>query len=245
MSGQPRFHVPEAAPGARVSLPEHSAHHAREVLRLRSGAPVRIFDGAGLEFEAILDVVTRSGVSAKLAGLVAARPESPLRLTLALSPLKGDRMELVIQKATELGVAAIRPVVTARTDAVARPALKGSRQDRWDKVASGAAEQCGRAVVPDVAPACTLAQFLAEPADGALRLLFDETPGQAALSGLPRPSAGVLALVGPAGGWEAHEIERLTAAGFRRVSFGPRVLRAETAAIALVTALQMLWGDLA
>jgi 16S rRNA (uracil1498-N3)-methyltransferase len=183
-------------------------------------------------------------VSARLTGRVAARPESPLRLVLALSPLKGDRMELVIQKATELGVAAIRPVVTARTDAVARPALKGTRQERWDKVASGAAEQCGRAVVPDVAPACTLAQFLAEPADGALRLLFDEAPGQPALSTLSRPAAAVLALVGPAGGWEPHEVERLQAAEFRRVSLGPRVLRAETAAIALVAALQLLWGDL-
>jgi len=244
MSGQPRFHVPQAAPGARVSLPEHSAHHAREVLRLRSGTAVRVFDGAGQEFDATLDVVTRAEVTARLAGLVAARPESPLRLVLALSPLKGDRMELVIQKATELGVAAIRPVVTARTDAAARPALKGSRQERWDKVASGAAEQCGRAVVPDVAPASTLAQFLAEPPDGALRLLFDETPGQPALSTLERPVASVVALVGPAGGWEPHEIERLQSAGFRRVSLGPRILRAETAAIALVAALQMMWGDL-
>ena len=245
MSGQPRFHVPAAAPGARVSLPEHSAHHAREVLRLRSGAPVRVFDGAGQEFAATLDVVTRADVSARLGGLVAARPESPLRLVLALSPLKGDRMELVIQKATELGVTAIRPVVTARTDAAARPALKGSRQDRWEKVASGAAEQCGRAVVPEVAPACTFSQLLAEAADAALRLIFDETPGQPALSTVARPDGPVLALVGPAGGWESHEIDRLQAAGFRRVSLGPRILRAETAAIALVAALQLLWGDLA
>lgn len=244
MSGHPRFHVPEAAPGARVTLPEHSAHHAREVLRLRSGNPVRVFDGAGQEFEATLDVVRRGEVSVRLGGLVAARPESPLQLVLALSPLKGDRMELVIQKATELGVSAIRPVITARTDAAARPALKGSRQDRWDKVACGAAEQCGRAVVPDVALACTLAQFLSEPQEGALRLLFDETPGQPALSTLERPTGPVLALVGPAGGWEPHEVERLQAAGFRRVSLGPRILRAETAAIALVAALQLLWGDL-
>jgi 16S rRNA (uracil1498-N3)-methyltransferase len=244
VSGPPRFHVPEAAPGARVSLPDHSAHHAREVLRLRPGAPVRLFDGAGREFEATLEGVTRARVSAHVAGLVPARPESPLRLWLALSPLKGDRMELVIQKATELGVSAILPVVTARTDAVARPALKGSRQERWDKVASGAAEQCGRAVVPDVAAAGTLAELLARPADSALRLLFDETPGQPRLSTLARPDAGVLALVGPAGGWEPHEIERLAAAQFRRVSLGPRVLRAETAAIALVAALQLLWGDL-
>src|SRR2546425_10236260 len=144
----PRFHVPEPGPAGRVSLPEPAAHHAREVLRLRAGAAVRIFDGAGAEFEAELDSVTRRGVEARIGHSVAARPESPLRLVLALSPLKGDRMELVIQKATELGVAELWPVVTVRTDAAARPALEGSRQERWEEGASGAAEQCGRAVVP-------------------------------------------------------------------------------------------------
>src|SRR5262245_42130460 len=99
----PRFHVPEAAPGARVSLPEWSAHHAREVLRLRSGGAVRIFDGAGREYEATLDSVTRRGVDARLGPEIAPRAESPLHLVLALSPLKGDRMELAIRMATELG----------------------------------------------------------------------------------------------------------------------------------------------
>jgi 16S rRNA (uracil1498-N3)-methyltransferase len=168
-----------------------------------------------------------------------------LRVTLALSPLKGDRMELVIQKATELGVAVVRPVITARTDAAARPALKGSRQERWDKVASGAAEQCGRAVVPEVADTCTLAQLLAEPAADARRLLFLETEGHPTLRSLEPPDGAVLALVGPAGGWEPHELSRLFSAGFHPVSLGPRILRAETAAIAAVAALQVLWGDLA
>jgi 16S rRNA (uracil1498-N3)-methyltransferase len=239
----PRFHIPGAGPGARVTLPEHSAHHAREVLRLRAGAAVRVFDGEGNEFEAQLDSVTRQGVTAHLSGAVAVRPESPLRLVLALSPLKGDRMELVIQKATELGVVEVRPVVTARTDAQARPSLKGSRQERWDKVASGAAEQCGRAVVPRIAPTATLDALLAAPFDGA-RLLFLETPGQPALRTLPRPEAAALVLVGPAGGWEPAEARRLADAGFRAVSLGPRILRAETAAIAAVTAVQVLWGDL-
>src|SRR5207245_3302030 len=104
--------------------------------------------GEGHEFEAVLDAVTRGGVSVRVGGPAAVRPESPLRITLALPPLKGGRMELVIQKATELGVAEVWPVVTVRTDAAGRPALRGTRQDRWDKVASAAAEQCGRAVVP-------------------------------------------------------------------------------------------------
>ena len=239
-----RFHVAEAAPGARVTLPEHAAHHAREVLRLRSGAEVRVFDGRGAEYLATLETVTRRAVEAKLGGPAPARPESSLHLRLALSPLKGDRMELVIQKATELGVAEIHPVITARTDAVARPALKGSRQDRWDKVASGAAEQSGRAVVPLVAPTTTLERFLEGERDG-LRVLLLETPG---LPPLARVAAGTptlaTLLLGPAGGWESAEAERIEKAGFVAGSLGPRVLRAETAAVAAVAIAQALWGDL-
>jgi len=242
--GLPRFHVPEAAPGARLHFPEHTAHHAREVLRLRPGAAVQVFDGAGHEYEASLDAVTRDDVTARLGGPVAPLPESPLRITLALSPLKGDLMEGVIQKATELGVAEIRPVVMVRTDAVARPALRGSRQERWEKVASGAAEQCGRAVVPPIGATITLEALLAEAFTG-LRLACVETPGAPALRrGEARP-ASVLALVGPAGGFDPRELERLAGAGFQLASLGPRILRSETAAVAAVAALQILWGDLA
>jgi 16S rRNA (uracil1498-N3)-methyltransferase len=237
-----RFHVPEAAPGARVSLPEHSAHHARDVLRLRPGETVALFDGAGHEFEATLDAVSRQGVQARITGLAAARPESPLRIVLAVSPLRGDRMELVIEKAVELGVAEIRPVVTARTDAAARPALKGSRQERWDKVASGAAEQCGRAVVPTVAPTATLDALLAAPFAG-LKVMFLERDAPPPLSAQPRPQE-VLLLVGPAGGWEEAEVHRATQAGYVITSIGPRILRAETAALVAVSAAQVLWGDL-
>jgi 16S rRNA (uracil1498-N3)-methyltransferase len=243
VSGVARFHVPEAAPGARLELPGHAAHHAREVLRLRAGALVRVFDGRGAEFEGTLDSVTRQAVSLRLNHAVTARPESPLRIELALSPLKGDRMELVIQKATELGVAAIRPVVCARTDAVARPALKGSRQERWERVASGAAEQCGRAVVPEVAATVELKQLLARPFEGR-KLQFSEAQGAPPLDRNAARTGAVLALVGPAGGWELHESLRVREAGFEATGLGPRVLRAETAAIAAVTALQVLWGDL-
>jgi 16S rRNA (uracil1498-N3)-methyltransferase len=240
----PRFHVAGAGPGSRITLPEHAAHHAREVLRLRAGSEVRVFDGFGSEYEATLDSVTRQGVTARLGGPTAPRSaESPLRVTLALPPLKGDRMETVIQKATELGVAEVRPVVTARTDAAGRPALQGSRQERWEKVASGAAEQCGRAVVPVIHPTTTLAELLAVPFEGR-RLFFLETPGQPPIrAGGPPPSAAV-ALVGPAGGWEPGETARILAAGFEAAGLGPRILRAETAAVTAVTVLQLLWGDL-
>jgi 16S rRNA (uracil1498-N3)-methyltransferase len=238
----PRFHVPEASPGARLELPEHSAHHAREVLRLRSGSAIRVFDGRGNEYEGTLDQVSRQVVSARLGGATPARLESPLRIVLGLPPLKGDRMETALQKATELGVAEVWPVVTARTDIAARPALEGSRQDRWEKVASGAAEQCGRAVVPIVASAMTMDALLGAPFDG-LRLLFEAIPHPRPLAGFSKPSS-VLLLVGPPGGWEDSEFTRLSAAGFEPTSLGPRILRTETAAIAAVTAAQVLWGDL-
>jgi 16S rRNA (uracil1498-N3)-methyltransferase len=239
----PRFHVPEAAPGAVLPLPEHWAHHAREVLRLRAGTLVHVFDGRGAEFEAVLETVTRREVVARLRGQVAARPESPLHVTVALSPLKGDLMELAIQKCTELGVAAIHPVVTVRTDAAARPALQGSRQERWDKVASGAAAQCGRAVVPDVALTAPLAQLLREPPQGRKVLLW-EAPGQRPLRELPPIASRIVLLVGPAGGWETSEVEQILAAGFEPAALGPRILRAETAAIGAMAAVQALWGDL-
>ena len=244
MSSPPRFHVPGALPGARLALPEHSAHHAREVLRLRSGASVQVFDGAGAEFEAELDDVSRRGVTARLGAAVTPRAESPLRLVLAVSPLKGDRMELVVQKATELGVAAIWPVVTFRTDAAARPALQGSRGERWERVASGAAEQSGRAVVPEVAPTTTLEGLVARSFEGQ-RVVLLETPGHAPLASLGvDASRALLLLVGPAGGFEPSEAETLLAAGFAAASLGPRILRAETAAVVAVAIAQASWGDL-
>jgi 16S rRNA (uracil1498-N3)-methyltransferase len=244
VSAAPRFHVPGALPGARLALPEHAAHHAREVLRLRSGAAVRVFDGRGAEFEAHLDEVSRRIVSARLGAAVSSRSESPLRIVLAVSPLKGDRMELVVQKATELGVAAIWPVVTFRTDAAARPALHGSRGERWERVASGAAEQCGRAVVPDLAPTTTLHEMVARPFGGR-RVVLLETPGHASLASLEvDPSRELLLLVGPAGGFEPSEADALREAGFTPASLGPRILRAETAAVAAVAIAAALWGDL-
>jgi 16S rRNA (uracil1498-N3)-methyltransferase len=239
-----RFHVPSAAPGARVELPEHAAHHAREVLRLRAGAEVHVFDGAGHEWHAVLEEVSRRSVSARMLHAVVARAESPLHLVLAMAALKGDRMELVLQKATELGVAAVWPVVTYRTDAAARPALEGSRAERWERVASGAAEQCGRAHVPQVAPTTTLRGLIERPFDGS-RIALLETPGHAPLASLAIAARSALLLVGPAGGFEPAEAEELRAAGFVAASLGPRILRAETAAVAAVAIAQSRWGDLA
>jgi len=187
-------------------------------------------------------MVTRRQVSATVGSPLAPRPESPLRLVLAVAPLRGDRMELVIQKATELGVAEIWPVVTHRTDAAARPALRGSRDQRWERVASGAAEQCGRATVPGLATTATLDALLARPFVGSRAVLL-ESGAETPLASLERPQA-LLLFVGPPGGFEPAEAESLRQAGFVAVSLGPRILRSETAAVAAVSLAQALWGDL-
>lgn len=238
----PRFHVPAAASLAQVELPDEAAHHAAHVLRLRVGSDVRVFDGAGHEFEARVESLGRNRVSVAVGAAVSPRPESPLNLILALAPLKGDRMDFVIQKATELGVTALMPVITARTDAAGRPAASGARDERWRRIAAGAAEQCGRAVVPAISTFASLPGFLASPLPEC-RIVLLETAGHPALRSTAG-AAAIVALVGPAGGLAPEEVTAITAAGFLPRSLGARVLRAETAAIAAVTLLQALHGDL-
>lgn len=241
----PRFHFPEAGPGVRGRLPAAAAHHAREVLRLRAGAAVRVFDGRGAEYEAVLSAVARGEVAVDVGVAAPARPESSLHLALAVSALKGDLMEWVVQKATELGVAEIRPFVCQRTDSVARPALLGSRHDRWLKVAAGAAEQCGRAVVPALAPTVSFGDLVGEVAGGP-RLLLHESASRS-FPAAPRADsapAGLLIAVGPAGGFAPEEVRAAEEGDFTPVRLGPRTLRAETAAVAAVALAQALWGDL-
>jgi 16S rRNA (uracil1498-N3)-methyltransferase len=228
----------------RLALP--TAHHAREVLRLRAGAPVRVFDGKGAEYEAVLSAVTREGVALEVGARVPARPEPPWPLVLGVSALKGDRMEWVVQKATELGAAEIRPFVSQRTDAAARPALLGSRHERWLKVAAGAAEQCGRAVVPAIAPTVAFAH-LARGTPGGARLLLERSASLPFAAGATRLSVrdGLLLVVGPAGGFAPEELRAAQGEGVTPVRLGPRTLRTETAAVAAMAVAQALWGDLA
>jgi 16S rRNA (uracil1498-N3)-methyltransferase len=238
-----RFHTGEAAPGVRLTLPAAAARHAKDVLRLRPGALVQLFDGAGAEFAGRIERMTKDRVEIHVVEQVSpSRPESPLRLVLALPPLKGDLVELALQKATELGVTELWPVVTARTDAAGRPALKGTRQERWERVTVSACEQCGRATLPRIAAAMTFEALLRAPFDGTRLMLATGTGGRP-MTALPAPQA-VLLLVGPPGGWEAQEVARALEAGLLLTALGPRVLRTETAAIAAVTLAQALWGDL-
>jgi len=244
----PRFHCPPSActlaPGAQVDLPEATAHHAVKVLRMKAGDALILFDGVGGEWQGELAKVG-PGRTARVAlkAFVAHDRESPLAVTLAQALPAGDKMDWVVEKSVELGVAAIQPLAAKRS--VIR--LSSERMERrlahWNHIACAACEQCGRNRVPTVAPVLDLPQYLAlAKAQNALRLVLAPGAG-ATLRDLPRPDRPAILMVGPEGGWEEGELQAARTAGFQAVALGPRVLRTETAGAAALAALQALWGD--
>jgi 16S rRNA (uracil1498-N3)-methyltransferase len=238
----PRFYCREAmAPGAHIELPEPVARHAIRVLRLPPGAPIVLFDGRGGEYEARIERIERDRVVAALGGWHDVERESPLEVTLVQAVQAGEKMDLTVQKAVELGVSHIVPVASRRS--VAR--LAGERAARrvahWQGVAAAACEQCGRNQVPQVAPLEKLEFWLARPAGNELRLILAPDAGQS-LVDLP-PAERVQLLVGAEGGLDPQEILAAGQVGFKAVGLGPRILRTETVGLAALAAMQALWGD--
>lgn len=238
----PRFYisVPLAA-DTRLDLPEAAAHHAARVLRLRAGDAVVLFDGRGGEYAASIAAIGKHDVTVAIGEHHAIERESPIAVTLAQAISSGERMDLTVQKAVELGVARIVPVESERC--VVR--LKGERAEKraahWRQIAIGACEQCGRNRVPEIGPVVTLHAWLAATSNAQRWLLAPEATKP--LREMPRPERPVEILVGPEGGLTDAEIAAATRAGFEPVRLGPRVLRTETAAPALLAAMQALWGD--
>ena len=232
----------------RVSLATDEARHLREVLRLKIGDRVHVFDGMGREYSAVIEKATRDFAVLEITDEINPKsPESPLDLTLAVALLKGDKFDLVVQKATELGVTTITPVVTRFADVRLRDdADSAKRVNRWQRIALEAAKQSGRAALPQINSPIEFANLIASDfeRDG-LRVMFAERDG-AALSDLPPADTvrSVTALIGSEGGWADEEIESARSSGWQIVTLGGRILRAETAAIALTGLLQHLYGDL-
>jgi 16S rRNA (uracil1498-N3)-methyltransferase len=232
-------------------LATDEARHLREVLRLKVGDEVYVFDGAGKEFHCRIEETRRDSAQLKVVADVApARPEPPLALTLAVALLKGEKFDLVVQKATELGVTRVLPVVTKLADIRLRDesdAMK--RVARWRRIALEAAKQSGRAVIPAIAAPVSFASLIRnavnETAVG--HLMFSERNGQSLTQAMPllkASSRGLTALVGSEGGWTDEELETARQAGWTIVTLGGRTLRAETAAIVVAALLQHLAGDL-
>lgn len=244
-----RFYAPPAAfdtDQQTVRLDQAETRHLRDVLRLRAGDEVFVFDGLGHEFRCVVtDDPGKTGVLA-LAEPVEPKPgEAPLDLTLAVALLKGEKFDLVVQKTTELGVTRIVPVVTARADVrLANDAAGARRVERWNRLAMEAAKQSGRALVPKCDAPVEFAALVASENDGANRLVFTERGGGGFETAPTLDTAKLIALVGPEGGWADEELDQAEANGWTLVTLGGRILRAETAAITVTALLQHRFGDL-
>ena len=238
-----RFYAPvEQFDDASVKLSTEETRHLRDVLRLTTGDRVQIFNGEGLEFLAEITSVGKRETLLKIIDEISApAPESKLDLTIAASVYKNDKFDLVIQKAVELGVARISPIVTFRSESKIDAAL--NRIDRWRKIALEATKQCERARIMTIEEPVPFEVFLSGLTDESGELLmFSEKDGRA-IPDLIHPKT-ITALVGPKGGWEDSEIELAESSGFVPVKLGTRIMKAETAAITFAALLQHRFGDL-
>jgi 16S rRNA (uracil1498-N3)-methyltransferase len=239
-----RIHTPGTlVSGAELALPPAGAYHIARVLRMREGAALAVFDGAGHDFQAEIVSVAGDKVHVRIGNEVQMSTESPLRITLVQGVSRSERMDWTLQKATELGVAAIAPVLTARSVVRLDDKQALKKQQHWTGIVSGACEQCGRARIPLVQAPTTLRNYLANARKEGLRLVLSPSaPGS--LAGLASLPPKVELLIGPEGGLDDDELANAQKAGFMPVRLGPRVLRTETAGVVALTVLQALWGDL-
>lgn len=237
----PRFYYSDLTPSiSPQTLPSTIHRHAIQVLRLKQGDMIRLFDGQGAEYEATLISVGKRESMVQLGQPLPSEVVSPLSITLIQGISKGDRMDIAIQKAVELGVNKIIPVVTERCNVQ----LKAERSDKkwahWHGVVVSSCEQSGRNILPELSPIMSLQQAVTECQNG---WILSPT-AQTSLSALP-PQQAMNIAIGPEGGFSDDEIQSAEQQGFQSLRFGPRILRTETAAIAVISAVQAMWGDLA
>jgi len=231
------------APGERVRIAGSAATHIARVLRLKVGDALPLFNGRGGEYAGRIEEFRKDTVTVSVSEQRAIERESSLALTLAQGVSRGERMDWIVQKATELGASRIVPVFTERS-VVRLAARQADRKvQRWRAIAVGACEQSGRNRLPEVAAPLDFHEFLRTDAPGATRLLLSPT-GAARMSDLEDIGTGITVLIGPEGGLAEAEQQAAIAAGFKPVRLGPRVLRTETAALAALTLIQRDFGDL-
>lgn len=254
-----RFYAsPDNINDSLVTLSTHETHHLIHVLRMTPGDETFVFDGCGRELRCTFRRVENNRAQLEIEDALSDVVESPLHLTLAQAIAKGEKFDFIIQKATELGVSSIVPLITRYADVRLDDQQKTKRVERWRRISLEAMKQCGRRRVVEITTARTLREYIAERESslasmhGAVSqtpradLLFSERGGAAiseALMGLSSHSA-IVAFIGPEGGWGEDELETLRDSGCRSVSLGPRILRTETASVVAITLIQHSMGDL-
>lgn len=247
-----RFYAPPdafSADGKLVAVSADETRHLRDVLRLREGDEVYVFDGEGKEFRGVVAEIMQGSARVNIVEEVEpASRESPLHLTLAVALLKGEKFDLVVQKLTEIGVQLMIPIITSRADVKIKTAGEAERKvTRWRRIALEATKQCGRASLMEIDEPMPFAELVERTSPGeVLRLMFAERHGQpfaTAIDSIEHPSS-ITAIVGSEGGWPDAEIEQARANDWKIVTLSGRTLRAETAAIAVAALLQHTFGDL-
>jgi 16S rRNA (uracil1498-N3)-methyltransferase len=238
----PRLYIERELSGASLTLDEREAHYLGHVLRLKRGDRLVVFNGGGAERFASVATLQRRGATLELADSHPPVPESPLDLTLIQALPKSDAMDFIVQKATELGARALVPVYTEFSVVKLDAERSERRLEHWRKVAQSACEQCGRHRPPRIDAPKTLAAALESVPDGHARFALDLS-AERPLDGQPASTVGLCVAVGPEGGFGPTDWLRLDAAQFTRARLGPRVLRAETAALAVCAIAQSCWGD--
>lgn len=240
-----RIHVEQPlALGAELALPAQAAEHVARVLRMNAGDALIVFNGDGFDYTTTLTSVGKRDVMVHVDGREAIANESPLRLTLAQAVARGEKMDLIVQKATELGVARIVPLFTERSEVKLDAARAEKRLQHWRAVAASACEQSGRVRVPDVLPALSLQAWLESLADDGAQRLALLPEGTLRARDIGFSAAGGWLVVGPEGGLGERDVSMLHEARFQGLRLGPRILRTETAGLAALAALQALHGDL-
>ncbi|ABA56656.1 16S rRNA (uracil(1498)-N(3))-methyltransferase [Nitrosococcus oceani] len=240
----PRVYFPlSLSIGSSVSLDERALQYVIRVLRLRLGAQLRLFDGRGAEYQAVLETIEKRAVKVRILERIEHHVESPLHIILGQGISRGERMDYALQKAVELGVSRIIPLLTERSAVNLSAERAEKRLRHWQGVIISACEQCGRNYIPPVDTPRPLADFLRDDHRG-LAVLLDPR-SRRPLKALPLPLDNrLIVLIGPEGGLNKGEAKQAQQADFIGVCLGPRILRTETATVAALTALQLLWGDL-
>jgi 16S rRNA (uracil1498-N3)-methyltransferase len=229
-------------PHGIFDAPPEAAHHLAHVLRLTAGDVLVVFDGRGLEYPATVERIGKSGVTLRVAEPNEVDRESPLSITLAQGISSGERMDYTVQKAVELGVAAIQPLATERSVVKLSGERAARRVAHWQGIVVAACEQSGRNRVPEVLPVSSVTGWLAQVPADALKLTLSPD-ATSSLHDMERPARPLVLFIGPEGGLSPREQADARAAGFQGLRLGPRVLRTETAALAALAAMQVLWGD--
>lgn len=239
----PRLLVPRRlATGDSVTVEGQPAHHVTHVLRMRSGGEIRVFDGMGREHHAILTDIGRGNITLEIGAVIPGDRESTLRILLAQGIARHDRMDMIFQKAVELGVQTIQPLWLQRSQNFVKGERLQKRLQHWQGVIASACEQCGCNTLPQLLPPAGLSEWLGLLSMESLKLLLQPDSSKT-LTSLARPAGEIILLVGPEGGLNKDEQSIALAGGFIGLRLGPRILRTETAALAAIAGLQTLWGD--